>query len=211
MPPGMRRTVDAVRAMNPDFQVRFFDEAACRGYIQEHFPPAVLNAYDALIPLAYKSDLWRYCILWREGGVYLDIKMEPLKPFRELLRAGPIVVRDLEEWCKGGIWNGCIAVPPGHPGLKRCIDEIVAAHAQRSMGASVLDITGPCLLGRVMGPLARDSPFELRVRPNGVHRVIEILGWGEPVLREYAEYRRDQRSGQAHYGELYKRGMVWKH
>ena len=34
----------------------------------------VLNAYDSLIPGAYKADLFRYLVLYREGGVYLDCK-----------------------------------------------------------------------------------------------------------------------------------------
>jgi len=33
----------------------------------------VKEAYDALIPGAFKADLFRYCVLFIYGGVYADI------------------------------------------------------------------------------------------------------------------------------------------
>lgn len=38
-----------------------------------HFPAEVKEAYDDLIPGAFKADLFRYCVLFIYGGVYADI------------------------------------------------------------------------------------------------------------------------------------------
>jgi len=51
-----------------------FNDADCRAFIAQEFPDDVLYAYDRLIPTAFKADLWRYCVLYKYGGVYLDIK-----------------------------------------------------------------------------------------------------------------------------------------
>ena len=51
-----------------------FNDADCRAFIAREFPDDVLYAYDRLIPTAFKADLWRYCVLYKYGGVYLDIK-----------------------------------------------------------------------------------------------------------------------------------------
>ena len=51
-----------------------YNDADCRAFIQSAFPPDVVAAYDRLIPTAFKADLWRYCVLYKYGGVYLDIK-----------------------------------------------------------------------------------------------------------------------------------------
>ena len=51
-----------------------YNDADCRAFIQSAFPPDVVAAYDRLIPTAFKADLWRYCVLYKFGGVYLDIK-----------------------------------------------------------------------------------------------------------------------------------------
>jgi hypothetical protein len=51
-----------------------FNDADCRAFIENEYPPDVLRAYDRLIPTAFKADLWRYCVLYKYGGVYLDVK-----------------------------------------------------------------------------------------------------------------------------------------
>ena len=51
-----------------------YNDDDCRAFIRDAFPPDVVAAYDLLIPTAFKADLWRYCVLYKFGGVYLDIK-----------------------------------------------------------------------------------------------------------------------------------------
>jgi len=53
-----------------------FCDSDCRSFIAREYPPDVLMAYDRLIPTAFKADLWRYCVLYTYGGVYLDAKLE---------------------------------------------------------------------------------------------------------------------------------------
>jgi hypothetical protein len=57
-----------------------FNDADCRNFIVREYPPDVLMAYDRLIPTAFKSDLWRYCVLYKYGGVYLDVKLGGFRP-----------------------------------------------------------------------------------------------------------------------------------
>jgi hypothetical protein len=52
-----------------------FNDADCREFIASQYPPDVLMAYDQLIPTAFKADLWRYCVLYKYGGAYLDVKL----------------------------------------------------------------------------------------------------------------------------------------
>ncbi len=57
-----------------------FNDADCREFIAREYPPDVLMAYDLLIPTAFKADLWRYCVLYKYGGVYLDVKYGGVRP-----------------------------------------------------------------------------------------------------------------------------------
>ena len=72
----MAKCVDRLKKENPEFEHRLFDDADCRAYIEENFSADVVEAYDRLLPGAYKADLWRYCVLYKTGGVYLDIKFQ---------------------------------------------------------------------------------------------------------------------------------------
>ena len=74
LPPLMKQNVERMIRENPEMQIHLYDEADCRAFISVHFDPTVLYAYDSLVPCSYKSDLWRYCVLYIKGGVYVDIK-----------------------------------------------------------------------------------------------------------------------------------------
>jgi len=73
-----------------------FNDADCRSFIENEYPLDVVYAYDQLIPTAFKADLWRYCILYKYGGVYLDIK------YRFVSRDGITLRSIVERWLGGG-------------------------------------------------------------------------------------------------------------
>ena len=63
----MRQTILELRNRHKDYEFYLYDDEMCRDFIIQHFDDDVLNAFDSLIPGAYKADLWRYCVLyiWR--------------------------------------------------------------------------------------------------------------------------------------------------
>ena len=62
--------------MNPEFNHYLYDDKMCREFIKQNFSDDVLYVFDKLKPGAYKADLWRYCILYINGGIYIDIKFK---------------------------------------------------------------------------------------------------------------------------------------
>jgi len=72
----MQENLNKFKKDNPEFEHHLYDESMCRAFIKTHFDKNVLNAFDGLKPLAYKADLWRYCVLYINGGIYLDIKFK---------------------------------------------------------------------------------------------------------------------------------------
>jgi mannosyltransferase OCH1-like enzyme len=76
LPPKMTACVNRLKTKNPEFDHYLYDDADCRDFIKTNFDQDVLDAYDQLIPGAYKADLWRYCVLYKTGGIYLDIKFQ---------------------------------------------------------------------------------------------------------------------------------------
>lgn len=82
LPPKMRECVEKLKKDNPEFEHHLYDDKMCRMYIKQNYSEDVLNAFDKLVPGAYKADLWRYCILYKEGGIYLDIKFKCARNFK---------------------------------------------------------------------------------------------------------------------------------
>ena len=80
---SLQDAVSSWKQKNEGWSVQIFDNKDCRNFIATHFSGEVLWAYDQLIPGAYQADLWRYCVLYIEGGVYADIKLSLLLPLKE--------------------------------------------------------------------------------------------------------------------------------
>lgn len=149
LPPAMRARADALKAQNPEFEFVLHDDGECREFIRTHFRPDVLNAYDRLIPGAYKADLWRYCVLYIHGGIYLDIKLACVNGFKLIaLTEREHLVRD--RVLPLSIYNACLVVRPKNALMWKAIYRVVWNVQNRLYGKGPLWPTGPEMLGRVL-------------------------------------------------------------
>jgi len=74
--------------MNADYSFSFFDNARMNAYMEACYSGhPILRLYHEVRMPAEKADIWRYCILYREGGIYCDIKSTLTVPFRKILPA----------------------------------------------------------------------------------------------------------------------------
>ena len=158
-----------------------FNDDECRAFIAREYPSDVLDAYDNLIPTAFKADLWRYCVLYMYGGVYLDIKLQfcgggggggggvLLRSIVERWTSGGggggdggdggglfVLERDaVGLWSPGrfGIHNAFIITKPKNPILLECIFRIVSASKSGGWG-----VTGAYDVGWMTRPLFVTGP-----------------------------------------------------
>jgi mannosyltransferase OCH1-like enzyme len=221
VPPKMKQNVLKMLEKNPEFDYYLFDDSESRVFIKENYPQEVVDAFDCIVPGAYKSDLWRYCILYKKGGCYMDIKMTPLVPLTQVLQIQPtIFVKDhiqSEFKMYECIWNGIMISPPGNKIFKQCIDNIVEMVQQHNYGRNALDITGPCLLGRTVKELDGTQFFKLNVLSLTNFKGAEdgfdekIMHNGKVFFTSYKEYRAEQKmfAKKKHYSVYYKKKQVF--
>lgn len=69
--PNLSRLVESFRQSG--WEYRFYTDRDAVAFLQKHFPPSVFEAYQALVPGAFKADLFRYCVLLIAGGLYADV------------------------------------------------------------------------------------------------------------------------------------------
>jgi hypothetical protein len=72
--------LDAYRAWESEnrhrgFRFELYNLAKAEAYIARYYDRNVLEAFQQLQPYAYKSDLFRYLLLYNEGGWYVDLKL----------------------------------------------------------------------------------------------------------------------------------------
>ncbi len=88
LPVEIQPIVDNLRTKNPNWEYRFYTDDDILAYITTHFDERTLEAYQRINPVygAAKADLFRYLVLYREGGVYLDIKSTCIYPLDDVIQ-----------------------------------------------------------------------------------------------------------------------------
>jgi len=148
----------------------FWSDEKAAAFLSTHFPPEVREAYDAVLPGAFKADLFRYCVLLIQGGVYADMDVL-LESNLDAVVSGdvgfmvPMDSPGTKIGRRSCLWNGLMAVAPGHPFLAKTIELVVNNIRNRftsvdyddmlcprpifqiSHSVDTLFTCGPCILG----------------------------------------------------------------
>ena len=143
--------------LNPHVRMYWFNDVDCRRFMRNQ-GERVFNAYTALRPGAYKADLFRLCILYQRGGVYVDAETLPYVSLREMTRGIESKFISVLDSVSDGIHNGLIMSPKGHPFLKAGIERILRIVEAKSYEDGTLSITGPLCLARAINEyMGRES------------------------------------------------------
>ena len=212
VPPKMKETIDELIEMNPEFDHYLYSDDSSAKFIEENFDKEVVDAFHTLKPGAYKSDLWRYCILYKIGGVYLDIKFITLKPLLQIVKEHPIMfVNDILDNCKNsvlrrGLYNAFIISPPNNEVFKYCIAEIVKNCNLRLYKSNTLHVSGPCLLREIVEKHMRNYKPPYMNYDNKASGQSMIRNEKEVVCIGYKDYRDEQKFSQKtdHYSVLWE-------
>ena len=221
VPSKMRDTIYNLVNTNPEFDYYLYSDENCIEFIEENYDSDVLDAFYTLKPGAYKSDLWRYCVLYKNGGVYLDIKFYTVVPLISLVEKHPILyVKDDPSKCSNlndgpGIYNAFMVSTPNNHIFKLCISDIVNSCKLKLYKDNVLHITGPCLLGEILRDYSQNynTQFSLKDDFAGFERelIVYNVKTGEEIIKGYLGYRGDQTKFQKgqHYFKAWNQKNVY--
>jgi len=132
--------------LNPNYSIVWYNNDNRRRFMKKYFPK-ILETYDKLKPGAFKCDLWRLCILYKFGGVYIDSEAIIYSPIKQIANCGFVAVLDCKQ-AGSGIHNGFIISERKHPFLKQAIFDIVENVKNKYYGNGPLDPTGPIALSK---------------------------------------------------------------
>ena len=173
--PEWKSQFNIMYQQNPHITFKIYDDTDCRNFISQHFNKQVLWAFDTLNTGAYKADLFRYCVLYIEGGIYFDIKLvsNDLDYFR---KREIFLVRDIQNYSDminncaysdyysqsytqikmihPGIWQAALASKPKNPIFKElikyCVNNVINTDRRH---ATTLECTGPGAVYKVLEKL----------------------------------------------------------
>lgn len=178
---NVRSCMEQVQSLNPKYKYYYFNSYECRKFIQLYYPD-VLGAYDTLLPGAYKADLWRYCVLHKYGGFYMDARMYPYLSF------DAIITKETEfmsciDCTPNMLYQAILAVKPQSSYMQYAIDECVENIRKRRLRIGDLAITGPRVMGRALNKCL-ERPVEKDLTDIQDPRIVLLL-WNSIKAPKY--------------------------
>lgn len=143
-----------------EFDYIFWDDNDLARLIKSDFPWfwSIYNSYPQHIK---RVDIARYFILYKYGGIYVDMDYMCLKNFYKKLKPGYVSVVESPYKKNEKVQNALMCSPPGHDFWK----EVIIKGIERRHRKNVLDCTGPRLLDAVI----KDTRFKIDVLPQNYY------------------------------------------
>ena len=138
-----------IKIINPEFNYFYFDEKDCENFIYNNYPDYIYNAYKSLIPIEYKFDLWKYCILYKYGGIYIHNKFNCNIKLINLIDNNFFVCDKNHYYNKLLINTDFIVSIANNPIFKLAIIEIINNIKNNYYGIDYTYPTGSGLLGKI--------------------------------------------------------------
>lgn len=208
LPQDMAANVEKLKLDNPDFDFKFFDDKDCCDFLDEHFPKDVRKAFDNIKPGAFKADLWRLCVLYINGGIYLDIKFECVNGFSLSCLTGiEHLVSDGPHENFTSIYNGLMACKPGNKMLLMGIADIVRNVSENRYLSTPYAPTGPHLVGKCYSKAKEIQPLYLSHHQIGNTEV--IMRGDKIILQHYGSYRSEIPINENYYKIAWERKDIY--
>ena len=138
---------------NKEYKFIYYNDEDCINIVK-NFDPKVFEAYNILIPSAYKADIFRMVILYLKGGIYSDLPQKFLKPLKTFIDHSKDLI------CIQNMEIAFIAAKPKSKIIRYIIDYQVNNVLFRRYGSGYLDITGPDACYRAYNIFFKFSQFK---------------------------------------------------
>lgn len=202
LPYNMYKNLMMLSLLNPEFNIYLYNPEDRLKFIQEYFDKDVVDAYNSLIPGSFKADVFKYGVIYKLGGVYMDIKYITHYSLIKLINDNPVQFAEQRtDVCNDptiidAIMSGFFISPPNNKIFLYTINEIVLKCKNKDYGRYVTDITGPCVLTRNINKIRNEDKSNdvatMSWDATDTNDFFYIKNTDILILSRYKEYRTDQ-------------------
>jgi mannosyltransferase OCH1-like enzyme len=179
LPKELQENVENIKRLNPGWTYILYDDNDIETFILENYGPVILSYFERINPRygAARADLFRYLLMYKCGGLYLDVKSTCISNMDEVLKSNDKYI--LSNWrnkageihagygissevthIEGGEYQQWhIIAAPGHPFLKAVIETVLSnidkyrPWLHGTGGIGVLRLTGPLAYTLAINPI----------------------------------------------------------
>jgi hypothetical protein len=140
--------VRANAAANPKYELRYLNDSSAAAYVRRFCGEQVYEAYRCFMAPAYRADIYRFCALYAEGGVYLDADiLLTTEMDRVYAPCAPATLGHDFPWFGPAKQMKMLAGRPNAT-VFGCMLRAIVRHVAQRRVVNALALTGPALLER---------------------------------------------------------------
>lgn len=157
------------QSVSHGYELRYYNDSSARLFLQRECGAHIADAFDCLLPGAFRADLFRMCALYVTGGVYMDGDLLATKPLDDIFSPCQATIA----WDRPAALfipkkqMAFVASPPQHP-LFLCHMRTIVRHVRERYD--------PWIRTAVTGPVVFESCYQ----SHGTGTSVALVDLGPP-------------------------------
>jgi len=171
--PLIQEKIDVIQKLNPEYSYHLYNDNDMDIFVNEHYNGLISECYNKLNIIVAKVDFWRYLVLYKYGGIYLDMDSTIEKPLNELIRSTDEAIISAEgnpnlyvQWA--------LIFSKGHPILKKTIDLIISNIQHNSYPNDIHKMTGPTVYTKAINTIHMELYDNKIINHNQINKYTDI-------------------------------------
>lgn len=163
LPSYIKNCTETWKEKNPEFEYVYMSESECYDFILKNYDKRHADIYNGLDHKAMKGDWWRYLIVNKLGGVYMDIDTVCRKPILNELDLDYDFFTTLDLVPDALFTQWGFASSANHPILNHLINHVLDNYDDYPHNKQLIktDLTGPTAFHNSISVVLEDAVSEL--------------------------------------------------
>ena len=148
LPPEIQGIINRLKEMNPNYNYYLYTDEEMDNFVKDYYPGEIYECYSRLNLIVAKADFWRYLVLYKYGGVYLDIDSAIDVRLDDFIGIEDAILSP--ESNRDTFTQWALFFNMNHPILKRTIEFVVDNIKHNRYPHNVLQMTGPIVFAQAI-------------------------------------------------------------
>jgi len=136
------KRINEIKQHNPDWNYHLYDDDDIDLFVNKHFKGIISDSYNRLNIIVAKIDFWRYLVLYKYGGIYLDMDSSINGSLDNLINDNDDAIITCEKNANLYVQWGLI-FNKNHVILKKTIDLVIQNIRNNAFPNNIHKMTGP--------------------------------------------------------------------
>ena len=145
------------RKRNPEYAYEFYDDERILSFLQENFEKDILTQYLRLNIGAAKADFFRYAVLLKKGGVYIDLDSSINGRLSSFIKPEDVAIISKER--NPGLYvQWALVFEANHPFMQRTMEMMLDNIRDNRYPHDVHQMTGPQVYSNAINACLLENP-----------------------------------------------------